>query len=158
ARPLSAASHGLAGELRRRDLWQEISNYAAIYFAAPGVSFVDAHAAIAHAMAGNDAALQGLRETASGTASDIVNRLADVYHAFAAGNWQAVIDGLLPVMGAHERLGGSRAQRDLLEFTLLHALLRLGKREEATRLFTLRRPTLAKNGLPPALFPKERVA
>ena len=61
---------------------------------------------------------------------------------------------IAPLPHNHERLGGSRAQRDLLEFTLLHALLKLGKREEAERLFLLRRPTLAKDGLPPSLFPE----
>ncbi len=144
----------IAGEERRRDLWQEASNYASIHFPGPGISFVDAHSVIAHAMAGEDELLAELGETSSGTASDIVNALAGVYRAYAAGKWQAVIDRLLPVMGTHERLGGSRAQRDLLEFTLLHALLKLGKREEAERLFLLRRPTLTKDGLPPSLFPE----
>ena len=144
----------IAGEKRRKDLWQEVSDYARIHFAAPGISFVDAHSTIAHAMAGEEELLNELRETSSGTASDMVNALPEVYRAFAAQKWQAVMDRIIPVMGNHERLGGSRAQRDLLEFTLLHALLKLGKREEAERLFLLRRPTLAKDGLPPSLFPE----
>jgi len=41
------------------------------------------------------------------------------------------------------RLGGSRAQRDLLEFSLLECLLKQGKTEEARRLIALRRPVLA---------------
>ncbi|MEX1034826.1 MAG: hypothetical protein WDZ54_02635 [Sneathiella sp.] len=145
----------IAGEPRRQDLWQEASNYARIHFATPGVSFADAHAALAHALAGNEAALVKLRETSNGFASDMVNALADTFAAFAHSDWQRVIDSLVPLMASHERLGGSRAQRDLLEFTLLHALIKLGKREEAERLFRMRRPTLARDGLPPSLFPEK---
>ena len=47
---------------------------------------------------------------------------------------------LAPWMATHERVGGSRAQRDLLEFALLGALLRNGRTEEARRLLILRRP------------------
>ena len=50
---------------------------------------------------------------------------------------------LAPWMAAHERIGGSRAQRDLLEFALLGALLRSGRTEEAHRLLILRRPVHA---------------
>ncbi|MCF8468363.1 MAG: hypothetical protein K9G33_13250 [Sneathiella sp.] len=141
-----------AGESREKALWREISDYATIHFRTPGVSFADAHAALAHAMAGNDEALAALRETSAGTASDMVNALADVFRAFAGSDWQAVVDRLVPVMASHERLGGSRAQRDLLEFTLLNALLKLGKKDEATRLFAMRRPVLAKDGLPASVF------
>lgn len=145
----------LAGEPRKEALWREISDYATIHFGKPGVSFADAHAALAHAMAGNDDALAALRETLAGTASDMVNALVDVFTAYAESDWQAVVNRLVPLMATHERLGGSHAQRDLLEFTLLHALLRLGKKEEATRLFAIRRPVLAKDGLPPSIMPKE---
>ncbi|MZR30282.1 tetratricopeptide repeat protein [Sneathiella litorea] len=142
----------LAGIARNEMLWREISDYATIHFSTPGVSFADAHSALAHAMAGNDAGLQKLRETKAGFASDMVRALADVFTAFAAGDWQKVIDGLLPMMSNHERLGGSNAQRDLIEFTFIHALLKLGKTEEAVRAFRMRRPLLAKDGLPATLF------
>lgn len=142
----------LAGEPRREDLWKEISEYAARHFSAPGVNFADAHAAIAHAMSGDYETLRMLRDTTAGTASDVVNALADVYQDFVRSDWQGVIDGLVPVMGSHERLGGSKAQRDFMEFTLLNALMRLGKAEEANRLFAIRRPILSKDGLLPSIF------
>jgi hypothetical protein len=41
------------------------------------------------------------------------------------------------------RVGGSRAQRDMVEQTLLTALVRQGKVEEARDVATLRRPILA---------------
>ena len=43
----------------------------------------------------------------------------------------------------HARLGGSRAQRDLLEFALLSALLKLGNSDEARRMLAMRRPVHA---------------
>ena len=47
---------------------------------------------------------------------------------------------LIPVMADHARLGGSRAQRDLLELTLVNVLIRQGKAGEARRLLAMRRP------------------
>lgn len=141
----------LAGEPRRDDLWQEISQFASTFFAKPGVSFADAHAAISHAMAGDDEALAKLRENPAGPAGDLVKGVADVFAAFVRFDWQAVVDGLTPLMATHERLGGSRAQRDLLEFTLVAALLKLGRSDEPSRLLLMRRPnrtnTLAIAGL-----------
>ena len=101
----------LAGEPRRDDLWQEISQFASTFFAKPGVSFADAHAAISHAMAGDDEALAKLREKPAGPAGDLVKGVADVFAAFVRFDWQAVVDGLTPLMATHERLGGSRVPR-----------------------------------------------
>lgn len=132
-----------AGGARRDDLWRELSQYASTYFSNPGISFADAHAAIAHALAGDDAALMKLQGNPAGFAGDMVKVLADVFADFATSDWTAVINGLLPIMSSHERLGGSRAQRDLVEFTLLHALLKSGGGEEARRLLAMRRPHIA---------------
>lgn len=141
----------LAGEPRRDGLWQEISQFASTNFAKPGVGFADAHAAISHAMAGDDEALAKLCEDPAGPAGDLVKGVADVFAAFVRFDWQAVVDGLTPLMASHERLGGSRAQRDLLEFTLVAALLKQGRGDEASRLLLMRRPnrtnTLAIAGL-----------
>ena len=43
-------------------------------------------------------------------------------------------------MGENERIGGSRAQHDLIEFTLLRAYLSADRLEEARRLINARRP------------------
>jgi len=131
------------GEARDMQRWRAVSEYAARWFPTPGVSFADAHAALSYAMAGENEALSKLRETDAGPAGDLVRALAGVYAAFARGDWQAVVDGLTPLMASHERLGGSRAQRDLIEYTLVNALLRLGRREEAARLLRMRRPNRA---------------
>lgn len=132
-----------AGAALEVERWRDLCDYAATFFPAPGASFADAHAALACAMAGEDDALAKFCETGSGPAADMVRALAGVYAAFARGDWQDVVEGLTPVMSSHERLGGSRAQRDLLEYTLAVALLRLGRGDEASRLLRIRRPKRA---------------
>ncbi len=46
---------------------------------------------------------------------------------------------LSPLMTTHERVGGSRAQRDLIEYTLVVCLLRCGRSGEARRCLEARR-------------------
>jgi hypothetical protein len=43
----------------------------------------------------------------------------------------------------HERIGGSRAQRDLIEYALAQTLLKQGKTGEAKRMLAMRRPLAA---------------
>ena len=56
--------------------------------------------------------------------------------------WAAVTDKLLQLMAGHERLGGSRAQRDLIELALVDSLSKQGNTDEARRLLTMRRPQI----------------
>ncbi|GGH22155.1 hypothetical protein SAMN05444007_102300 [Cribrihabitans marinus] len=123
--------------------WAALSDYAAQYFPDTGQSFADIHAALAHAMAGDGARLARIAETARGFAGDLVRPVARGWMAMARGDWAAAIDELTPVMAATERLGGSRAQRDLLELAWVNALLKLGRNEEARRSLATRRPILA---------------
>ena len=51
-------------------------------------------------------------------------------------------------MAAHERVGGSRAQRDLIEYALVVSLLRAGRIEEARRLLQTRRLAGRTSGWP----------
>lgn len=142
----------LAGGARRDDRWRQVSAFARTAFPRPGLSFADAHAALAHAMAGDIAALDALRGAPPGFAGDLVGALAEAFAAFAGGDWARAVDGLVPAMADHARLGGSRAQRDLLELTLAAALVRQDKGDEAARLLRLRRPQAARGrfvaGLP----------
>jgi hypothetical protein len=124
------------------DYWQDASDYASTHFGKPGVSFADAHAAIAHVMAGNDETLRRQQQNLDGPAMDQVKFVADAFSAFRDSRWQDAVDALAPVMSSHERLGGSRAQRDLLELAVATALRKLGKDDEANRLLSMRRPLL----------------
>ena len=130
----------LAGIPIAPERWQEISAYAAAKFPKSGLAFADIHAALAHCMAGNDDAYETLTRQAAGPAADIVSTVWDGFHAFAAEDWDAVEVHLGAAMYTHERLGGSRAQRDLLEFSLAHAMQRRGKQQNAARLIAMRRP------------------
>lgn len=124
--------------------WQAISAYAAQHFPAPGQSFADLHAALAHAMAGQGELLATLAETRKGYAADLVAPAARAWGHIARAEWQEALDALTAVLPTAERLGGSRAQRDLLELTYVEVLLKLGHGEEARRTLALRRPVLAR--------------
>ena len=72
--------------------------------------------------------------------ADQVAPCARAFRAVAKQDWAGAEAELIPVMADHARLGGSRAQRDLLELTLLNVLIRQGKAGEARRLLAMRRP------------------
>lgn len=120
--------------------WRAVSDYAARYFANPAIAFADVHAALAHAMAGNAEGVAKIAAEAKGPAADIVRALAEAFGAMTAGNWAGAEAHLARTMSGHERIGGSRAQRDLVEYALLNALLKQGKAEEARLLLSTRRP------------------
>lgn len=120
--------------------WQALSTYAAQAFPEPGVAFADIHAALAHAMAGQGVALDRIVTDASGPAADIVARCAQAFGAIAAQDWSRALTALTDVMGDHARLGGSRAQRDLIEYAMATVLLRVGRPDEARRLLAMHRP------------------
>ena len=130
----------LAGEAPPEGLWRGVSDYAAGMFPKAGIAFADLHAALAHAMAGNGDALARLIAEAKGPAGDLVCACGEAFGAMASGRWAEAVAHLAPAMAEHERLGGSRAQRDMLEFAYAAALLRDGKAEEARRALATRRP------------------
>lgn len=123
--------------------WSALSDYAARFFPETGQSFADIHAALSHAMAGQGNRLAHIAETAKGFAGDLVRPVARAWGAIARENWSAALADLTQVMGTTERLGGSRAQRDLLELTYAHVLMKLGLSQEARRMLITRRNVLA---------------
>jgi tetratricopeptide (TPR) repeat protein len=123
--------------------WAALSRYATAFFPDPGQSFADIHAALAHAMAGDGAALARFAETTTGFAADLVRPVAEAWGAAARQDWQAALDTMTPVMADHARLGGSRAQRDLLELSFVAMSLKLGRTDEARRTLSARRAVFA---------------
>ncbi len=134
----------IAGIAVAPERWRALADYVAQTFPNPGQSFVDIHAALAHAMAGDGARLAAIAETEKGFAADLVRPVARAWGHMARGLWQDALDDLTGVMASAVRLGGSRAQRDLIELAWVHTLLRLGQRDEARRALATRRPVLAK--------------
>ena len=130
----------MAGEPVAPERWRAVSDFASAAFPQPGLGFADIHAALAHAMAGNEAPLMRIAEAPKGPVADLVTPCAEAFRAFAAQDWAAAEAALLPVMADHARLGGSRAQRDLLELSLAQAMIRQGRPDEARRLIAMRRP------------------
>jgi hypothetical protein len=129
-------------------LWKDISQYAARWFPNSGIIFADMHSALAFAMAGDAEALATIIENPKGPAADILPSIARGFDSLASGDWTRVVDELKPVLESHERVGGSRAQRDLLEYAVTCALLRSGRTDEARRLIATRRPQSVASGLP----------
>jgi hypothetical protein len=62
------------------------------------------------------------------------------FAAFERGDYPAAIAALESMVAERMRMAGSRAQLDLVEFTLLKAYLAAGRREEAGRLIAAHRP------------------
>ncbi len=133
---------GLAGLAVAPERWARLSEYAMRAFPAPALGFADIHAAMAHAMAGCEESLNLIVEGARGPAADLVAPCARAFGAMAARDWARAEAELVPLMAWHERLGGSRAQRDLLEQSLMHVLIRQGRPDEARRLLAMRRPRI----------------
>lgn len=133
----------LAGVLITDAYWTDISQYAQQLFPKTTLGFVDFHAALAHAMAGEVEALENIIESPNPLTGELVTAIARAYQAIARQHWEEAIHLLTSSMADHARLGGSRAQRDILEYSLIGALLKLGRDDEAKRLLMLRRPALA---------------
>ena len=119
----------LAGVPRNRGHWETIRDYYEKSFRRP-IVFVDAHAGLAYAALGEDEKLsacieqlQELGETGRLPAETTAATLTRGYEAYAAGRWATAIEVLEPMMDQVVRIGGSRAQRDLIANTLLAAYI-----------------------------------
>ena len=123
-----------------KERWLAVSDYAKQKFPQTGLAFADVHAALAHANAGDGEALTKIVKDAKGPAAAVVTDMAEGFGAYANGDWTSSVQFFTKVLSENERIGGSRAQRDLIEFTTANALLRLGKADEARRLLDIQRP------------------
>ena len=130
----------LAGVEVAPERWRAISEYASERFSKPRLAFADFHAALAHAMAGNAEGIANIVQNANGPAEDLVRALAEAFGALAKKDWATAMNSLTGVLSDHARLGGSRAQRDLIELAMASVLLRQGKTDEAERFLLVRRP------------------
>jgi len=120
--------------------WSRLSEYAAQSFPNMGQSFADIHAALAHARAGNEEYLQKYIEGKDGFAGELVPCIARSWKAINRGHWLLAANELASKIDEFERFGGSRAQRDLLEFTYINALFRAGEKQAAKSILSKRRP------------------
>jgi tetratricopeptide (TPR) repeat protein len=106
--------------------------------------FNDLHAAMAELGAGETALVERrlgwMRETTAGNAElagcyrDVGIPLVEGFIAFHRGAYQQALDLLLPVRFELWRIGGSNAQRDVVDWTLTEAAVRAGNRDVAASL------------------------
>lgn len=125
--------------------WDAASTIAVRLAPRPGFGFNDAHAAFVHAVTGNTDALKGLVDgwrvlAAQGQpiASPVVIPLIEGINAYASGDYAASVKLLEPVMSELVRLGGSHAQREVFEDTLVMAYIRAGHFQQAENLLRRR--------------------
>jgi Tfp pilus assembly protein PilF len=149
----------LAGNPRDPARWQALHDFTHRMFPKAGIAFADAHAALADAMAGDGAALaarvEGMEAAiAEGRypAGPLVPALARGWAAVARQDWPGAIAALEPCIAEHERIGGSRAQRDLVEFTLMKAYCAAGRLDALRAMLAGRR-----RGAKPMVAGLERV-
>jgi tetratricopeptide (TPR) repeat protein len=136
----------LAGHPRDAAAWRMMHDFANSAFPRAGVAFSDMHIALAQAVAGDDAALEArarqmdeLARQGRYPSGPCVPAVSRGVAAFERGDFAAAIGALEPIAGELERLGGSRAQLDLVVFTLAKAYLGADRRDDARRMLTERR-------------------
>jgi len=124
--------------------WRRLADLAARVTRA-GFIFGDVHAALVYASAGDGAAMSALitgLETLHGKAHPIAGSVAlplvRGVAAYVAGDYAGALALMEPVDGEIHRVGGSHAQWELFEETMVVCLLRLGRLEQAERLIRRR--------------------
>lgn len=137
----------LAGHRHDPARWAKLVDYAREKIPRPGFSLADWHVAMTFAAAGEHAALESWIEgiealVAAGRypSGATIPTVARAFAAFQRGDYDATIDLIVPMLPDRERMGGSRAQIDLVEATLMRAYLDAGREAEARHLLSERRP------------------
>lgn len=116
---------GLAGEAVPPALWPAVHAAALAAFPHAGVAFADVHVALAAAAVGDGATLQRLADELQQRlqagqlpAGEVVPALVQGLAAFARGDRAGARAALEPLQDQVVRIGGSRAQRELVTLTL----------------------------------------
>jgi tetratricopeptide (TPR) repeat protein len=124
--------------------WGDVCGLAA-RSAGPAQAFASAHAALAYTAAGDSSALErltrGLQDLArrgDALADEVTLPLVLGIAAFGRGAYAEAAEHLTTVHGRLVRLGGTNAQREVFEETLLVAQLRAGRLDHAEALLRKR--------------------
>jgi Flp pilus assembly protein TadD len=133
----------LAGHPRDSDSWRMIRDFATGAVPRAGIAFSDMHIALTQVVAGDDAALEQRMQQIDELARNgrypsgpLVPAVTRAFAAFERHDFSTAIDALQPIAGELERIGGSRAQLDLVEFTLLKAYVSANRPDNARRMLT----------------------
>jgi hypothetical protein len=134
----------LAGKAGLEPHWRDVAAYGNKHFPQAGAHFADVHYALVAAAMGSEALDTRLAQLEAREASGKLapgSSAIDVcrgVRAFATGDNDNAIHLLEPVMSEVVRFGGSHAQRELWEDTLIVAYLRGGYGDKANRLISTR--------------------
>ncbi|MEU8588727.1 FAD/NAD(P)-binding protein [Streptomyces sp. NPDC048664] len=107
----------------------------------PATAFTALHAAVALAAVGDVAALRRLRDHAAGADEvqrEVIVPLCEAFGALVEERFQEAARGLDAVLPVLRKVGGSAAQREVVEETLLYALVAGGRCDAARRLLDIR--------------------
>jgi hypothetical protein len=137
---LSAYGHDVP-----RELWTEADAFAQRAFPKSSIPFADVHMALFAAATHNSAALEqrlGVIEQRLSegklAAGPVVPKICRAMHAFADTDYQGCIRHLAPVLDDVVRIGGSHAQREIIEDTFIVALMRGGELARARAMLDQR--------------------
>ncbi|MEM5312552.1 tetratricopeptide repeat protein [Paraburkholderia sp. JHI869] len=128
-----------------KGMWEDVAKYSAAYFQQAGFPFADLHMAMISAATGDKEGLQRrsdalvkLVEAGKLPAGPVVPALCDAARAFVEEEYARCAQILEPVAMEVARIGGSGAQREVVEDTLLVALMRSGDVHQARALLDRR--------------------
>lgn len=132
------------GAVDARD-WQDVAEYGRSRFGQAGVHFADLHAALTAAAVGDTAdldtrvtALEARASAGKLAPGEALPRYCRALGDFAAGRYEAAASAITANLGDLVRLGGSHAQREVVEDTAIVAWLRAGRPADARRLIDAR--------------------
>ena len=136
----------LAGHPRDAAAWREMYDYGTNALPRPAAGLADLHVILTQAVMRDDPALETrtrqmdeLAREGRYPSGSYLPELSRGFVAFERGDYPAAISALAPLARQSERIGGSRAQHDLIEFTLFKAYLNADRLEEARQLLITRR-------------------
>ena len=119
-------------------LWQAAADYASPAFPGAGFAFADVHMALLHAATGDTEALEtrvsallGMIEAGTLAAGRVVPAICRAALAFAHEDYDGCVSILEPAVADVARVGGSGAQRELVDDMLVLALMRSGNAAKA---------------------------
>lgn len=126
-------------------MWEAAAGYAAPLYTKAGFPFADVHMAMLDAATGKRAAVEeraaaltALVEAGTLAAGPVVPAICRAVLAFAEQDHAGCVRLLEPLAAEAVRIGGSGAQREIVEDTLLIALMRSGQAAKARALLDRR--------------------
>jgi len=137
----------LAGQPRDAAAWRALHDFANTALPRPGNGLYDLHVILAQSVMSEETVpdtrarqIEALAREERYLSGFYLPALAPGFLAFERKDFSAAIETLAPLLDQSERIGGSRAQHDLIEFTLLSACLRANRLDKARALLAARRP------------------